>query len=689
MKTKTLSPRYIAGFVLILITMLTSYLVYKNPNLNMAALFNAVVSGGDSVTVYVPSYEAEIGEEGLIEVKAKANTQSFDSLSFVLKTQPPTALTFTTDSIVFDNQTLFQNASVKTAALGAPGTLEVTIILNDPVSVSGVTTSDPASHKVLFKLNTKVADNLTEGEKVNLTFEEFAATNGQQAMNFEPIPATFLTLKKAQEVTFEQVLVSSVNPPSISNQAETNVVLSGQNLNLVKEVKLGTEVMPILNQSETSLTIKVKPALTPQAYDIVLSDQTNPAKTFSGLLTVTDAATVETPETESPDAPKIDLDRSYTNPAIVINDGKTPLTLYTFVEDADLKSVLVNLTNIGQVGTETEGTLGEEAEEDLKQITCPTQSNVIVCMKPSIKEGGGQWFILTDITVSESLETSQTPYEVEVMAIDEAGNTSSKMIPISIGSEADIATPRALVAVPTSETSLEILFSKEMDEASLLATGEDFAINDSTQGETPLTISKATLDDSGKIVTLTTSKQQADTDYRLTISPELKDLAGKPLGETEDVELNFTGFVELKKAPVLDYLSPLDSSLVELEFQNDLKLSSLLDLKTKLYEADKPEKELKVKSVKLMSSKLIRLETETQIPERKYRVDLEGLTSYDGTTLPVAINRGFKGYNLPLVHQAASLQAADLDNNGTVDFADFTIFSSLYGKDYSVDAESN
>ena len=76
------------------------------------------------------------------------------------------------------------------------------------------------------------------------------------------------------------------------------------------------------------------------------------------------------------------------------------------------------------------------------------------------------------------------------------------------------------------------------------------------------------------------------------------------------------------------------------------------------------------------------MRTAAQKGEVKYRINLQGLASYDGTALPAAINKGFKGYNLGLALHSAAANFADLNGDGRVDFADFTIFSSVYGTIY-------
>ncbi|MDH5597469.1 MAG: hypothetical protein OEY44_05145, partial [Candidatus Peregrinibacteria bacterium] len=61
----------------------------------------------------------------------------------------------------------------------------------------------------------------------------------------------------------------------------------------------------------------------------------------------------------------------------------------------------------------------------------------------------------------------------------------------------------------------------------------------------------------------------------------------------------------------------------------------------------------------------------------------EGLASYDGTRVSEPINKGFKGYNLGLAQHRVAAYFADLNGDGRVDFADFTIFSSVYGTVYA------
>ena len=667
--------QFFTGIAVLLITLVTSYLVHTHPRLNLASLFNATVTGDDTQLIYIPNYDASMGEEGVIEVKSKDVLQPFDSMSFVLKYNPTDALTFDSNALVMDNQTLFQNLNTQKVQLKAPGELEVTLVSQAPLDTSGIVKGDVSTHKTLFKLRTTLSNSIPEGQSIQLQLSDFAISNGNQALVIPSPAAAYIKAKAAVPADdIQSVSITSVSPQSISSAAATDVTLMGEHLSIVKKVLVGQKEAMILNQSDTSITLKVPAGLVVGPQDIVIADESDNSVSFSSLLTVSQAPLQEE---VAPGSPQIKLDRSYTSPASATNDGTTPLTLYVFVEDDNLKSVVANLTNIGQVGPENGGILGEKKNENLSNVTCPTNSTVIVCMKPSIQEGNGQWFILTEVTVSKAVQNSETPYQVPVLAIDQEGHSDTEMLPVYVGSEANAVALKPLAAVSTSATTVEVLFNKSVDPVSVPGTGEGFSITSTAQNS--LAVSQASLDASGKVLTLTTASQSSAEQYALTVSSLLKDVSGKsvdPLGS-----IGFDGFKALSKAPILDYLTTMDTNTVELEFQDSLKLSTVLAMKLSVYEADAADQKLEIKAVKLLSNKMIQIQTSDQTVSRKYRVTIEGLQSYDGTNLPVPLNKGFKGYNEPSMHGAAT-HLADLNNDNTVDFADFTIFSSVYGKTY-------
>ena len=74
---------------------------------------------------------------------------------------------------------------------------------------------------------------------------------------------------------------------------------------------------------------------------------------------------------------------------------------------------------------------------------------------------------------------------------------------------------------------------------------------------------------------------------------------------------------------------------------------------------------------------------------QSYRVQLKGLASYDGTPNTTTVNKLFKSLNIKAIQQQQAAGLADLNGDGKVDFADFTIFSSVYGMVYGQAAGSS
>ena len=400
------------------------------------------------------------------------------------------------------------------------------------------------------------------------------------------------------------------------------------------------------------------------------------------------------------DPPRVVADRAYTTPRVAINDGETPVTLYAFIQDDDddIESVIANLGEIGQVGSQTNGTLGGDAAAEPSDGSCPTGSNVLVCMNPSVKEGvNGQWFILPGVTVNNLTTASPNPYQIEIIVTDAGGKTTTGSIPLYVGSGDSISDqqvpPKALAAIPTSETTIEVLFNKEISANSVGSSGHGFTITSQSNVNEKLAVQGATINPAGTVVTLSVSNQAPGKQYVLSVSKDVKDIVGRGVIEGAANRLNFNGFQALSRAPVLEYIQPTNVNKLELEFRNNLKPSSVRTGMTQtdgssqfgisIYESDDTSQKLDVLGVTLLGpGNVIQITTGPQKPELKYRINLEGLSSYDGTKLPVSLNKGFKGYNLAVAQHAAAANFADLNGDGKVDFTDFTIFSSVYGTVY-------
>ena len=399
------------------------------------------------------------------------------------------------------------------------------------------------------------------------------------------------------------------------------------------------------------------------------------------------------------DPPRVVDDRAYTTPRVVLNDGETAITIYAFVQDddGDVESVVANLSEIGQVGTENGEAMGGETPT-VSDGSCPTGSNILVCMNPSVSEGAnGQWYILPGVTISTITTASPNPYQIEVIVTDAGGKTSRGSIPVYVGTGDTITDqqepPKALAAVPTSDTTLEVLFNKEISANSIHSSGRGFTVTSQSNIKEELLVVGATINPAGTVVTLSTANQIPGKAYTLSVSKDVKDIVGRGVIEGAANRINFKGFEALNKAPIMEYIQATDFNMVELEFRNNLRPSSVRtglsqtdasdQYGISIYESEDTSKKLPVYGVSLVGSgNVIRVKTGSQMADQKYRINIEGLESYDGTKLPVAMNKGFKGYNLSVAQHAAAANLADLNNDGRVDFSDFTIFSSVYGTIY-------
>lgn len=415
--------------------------------------------------------------------------------------------------------------------------------------------------------------------------------------------------------------------------------------------------------------------------------------------------------------PRILADRAYTTPRVVVNDGKTPFTLQVFVgdDDGDLESVMVNLANIGQVGAETSSDFSKTksaapaagasaATGDL----CPTTSKTLVCMQPSVKEGkDGQWFILPDITVRESLSASSAPYTIEVIASDVTGKTTRQEIPLHVNNgdamTNDAAPPAVVAAVATTASTVEIVFSEELDTSSISVTGKEFAITGRNDIADILPVISATINANGTVVTLTTEAQTAGKGYVVTVSGALRDAVGVPLVSGTGNRAAFSGFVFDDKPPAVEYISATDPNTIEIEFRDALRPSSLRlqpvtgepqrlkpvkggahDFNVEIYESGESSGPLDVLGLQFVeTSNILKVTTATQKPGQRYRVNIKQVENASGIAGRVSVNKLIKGFKASVAQRAQLAGSADLNADGKVDFTDFTMFSAVYGTSFA------
>ncbi|MBU0578190.1 IPT/TIG domain-containing protein [Patescibacteria group bacterium] len=412
------------------------------------------------------------------------------------------------------------------------------------------------------------------------------------------------------------------------------------------------------------------------------------------------------------DPPYIHEDRGYTTPTVAINDGETPITIYAFVrdDDGDLDSVVINLSNVGQVGSNasdfSEVGGSSSSSSSSGNGTCPTGSNTLVCMTPSVSEGSeGQWFILSGVTINQSTTPSSEPYEVQIAATDMAGKTTYGYIPIYVNNgdsyTNDQAPPEIVTAVATSSTTVEVLFNEEISSGSISSNGSEFTIMDRNNTSQTLAITGATINAAGTIVTLTTAEQEGDKSYALEGSSDIYDAVGVSLVAGASNRVYFYGFEELGNPPNVLYVTAVDTDMIEVEFENNLLPSSLalspvtgdqallaadsagINYNFEIYESGGTSDELKVIGVDFAgAANILQIRTETMKSGQKYRLRISDVASYDGTAPSVSVYEYFVSLDIQLLQTYSTANRADLNGDGVVDFTDFTMFSAVYGTSY-------
>lgn len=361
--------------------------------------------------------------------------------------------------------------------------------------------------------------------------------------------------------------------------------------------------------------------------------------------------------------PMINSNKSYTTPNLAVNDNVTEVTLYTFVSDpdgtADIESVVVNLSLLN---------------------LAPTNQMLPV---PSSTQGQGQSYALT-IRVPQVVSPSTTPYELVVSATDKQGASAAGKILLRVASKLPeaIITPQMLFGLATNSTTVEVVFSKSLDQNNLEESGTNFRITDATTIDSPLLISRATISSYGTVVTLTTAPQEEGKTYTLLALDTLKDNQGIRLSSGMGDKLDFEGYQEIKGKPKARLATATSPTSVEVVFSQPLKPTSVnfSGNNFTIKELLNSSYALKVLQAEQIDTNLIRIKTAPQKAGVKYLLQIKKLLSAGDKELNSSTE--FKGY--------VSALRGDLDYDGDVDFADFTIFASVYQKENNLlDENSN
>lgn len=392
------------------------------------------------------------------------------------------------------------------------------------------------------------------------------------------------------------------------------------------------------------------------------------------------------PDTGRP--PVIESEKGYITPSKAINDGISTFSAYVFVKDADddISHVVLKLENTALYngaalpkGTSSVNLKGEEV--------C-VSTRTLLCMQPILKEATGQWYYLSDIIIPNTTPARDTPYSLVVNAFDKNGKISEGKLDIIVANPGSIIADgrnEILFVQSTSENALQMILKNPIDPKTFKK--EWLSISSAENSSESLAITNVTVSPDGKLITITTDNQESNKIYALKVDAEKMGIKFNTLSSTV---FPFYGFVKSEKNTSFKAtnVQSTDKTHIELTFSHPLNARSILNPENiEIFLEGKKEK-LSVEGLAMKDNKSIEITTSLQSSGDTYDLYYKNIESLYGDTISKRQSIKAKAFDKPLGNNIASLQAtADLNNDGIVDFKDFTLFAAVYGKSYS-DASS-
>ncbi len=192
-----------------------------------------------------------------------------------------------------------------------------------------------------------------------------------------------------------------------------------------------------------------------------------------------------------------------------------------------------------------------------------TVDNGLVVLKAELNAAG------TVVTLTTSEQTVGTIYKVTVQNVaDISGNVMDKYEALFGGMAKDTIKPTATVA--TAANTVTVTFSKDMD--AVTATNVLNYVFDGNLGYA----TKATLDATNRIVTLTTASQTPGKIYNVTING-VQDISGNAIAA--DTKIAFVGVGSVAASQVtLQAISIVNENTVDLIFDRELTATDVTNL---------------------------------------------------------------------------------------------------------------
>ena len=384
-------------------------------------------------------------------------------------------------------------------------------------------------------------------------------------------------------------------------------------------------------------------------------------------------------------APEVKSERGYTTPAVLPADESTKFSAYIFVEDRDrdLSHVIIQL---GNQALYTSDSLPEDtdiSDADGKKQCVSTRS--ILCMQPILREGDGQWFHLSNLVVKRDIQESMNEFQLPIVAVDKTGKTAKGYLSLQVGSGTltGLQTkPVVKSALGTATDRVQVLFSGPVDPK--LIKKEAFKIVESTSIADTLPLLSLFVSVDGRVVTLDTNRQEPGKAYSVIVNADALGLEN--LRQNENI-VSFSGFdPEERKSPLkITKAEALSSELIQVSFSDVISFTSLVGPKnvSVYWQGSGEKKYLPVYELSVGDRENILLvKTRAQKSGAQYTIEFENtIESPYATPAKRNLTSQFTGFAFSASESVQSLFVrADFNNDGAVDFRDFTLFSAVYGK---------
>ena len=242
------------------------------------------------------------------------------------------------------------NSAVQLSSIDVKSSTEVVLNFSGALQVSTVTpiniiVTDPSGASLTVSNAVLTGSNIVTLTTAKQTADTnyFVRLNGVKDTVGVGLPLVNNRLQNFFGFTVPPMSISNINPSTVINSADRVIVVVGQNLDTVAEVRIGTTSAVISNKTAGALNFTVPKDFAAGIYDVTFINKTSDTKILDKGLVVS-APTIQM---------RIISEQSKSIPAKVAPDGKTNVTFWVLVEDpvglANIDSVTMDLEQIGGV----------------------------------------------------------------------------------------------------------------------------------------------------------------------------------------------------------------------------------------------------------------------------------------------------------------------------------------------------